>query len=97
MLELEQLLLDGTNLFVAKINDDLIGIATVRVGLGTTGTFVGLENPVSTTLFFRNVGTGDTHSFKTNYSVITGDVKKKLSYCFYCRNSWFEFTSQYFC
>ena len=32
-------LADGTNLFVAKINDDLIGIATVRVGLGTTGTF----------------------------------------------------------
>ena len=71
-------LADGSNLFVAKINDDLIGIATVRVGLGTTGTFVGLENTVSTTLFFRNVGTGDTHSFKTNYSVITGDIRRNL-------------------
>ena len=71
-------LADGSSLFVAKINDDLIGIATVRVGLGTTGTFVGLENPVSTTLFFRNVGTGDTHSFKTNYSVITGDIRRNL-------------------
>lgn len=71
-------LADGSNLFVAKINDDLIGIATVRVGLGTTGTFVGLENPVSTTLFFRNVGTGDTHSFKTNYSVITGNIRRNL-------------------
>ena len=71
-------LADGTNLFVAKINDDLIGIATVRVGLGTTGTFVGLANTLSTTLFFRNVGTGDTHSFKTNYSVITGDIRRNL-------------------
>ena len=71
-------LADGTNLFVAKINDDLIGIATVRVGLGTTGTFVGLQNSASTTLFFRNVGTGDTHSFKTNYNVITGDVRRNL-------------------
>ena len=71
-------LADGSSLFVAKINDNLIGIATVRVGLGTTGTFVGLENPVSTTLFFRNVGTGDTHSFKTNYSVITGDLRRNL-------------------
>ena len=32
---------DGQTLFVAKISDDLIGIATIRVGLGTTGTFVG--------------------------------------------------------
>ena len=71
-------LADGTNLFVAKINDDLIGIATVRVGLGTTGTFVGLANTLSTTLFFRSVGTGDTHSFRTNYSVITGDMRRNL-------------------
>jgi len=71
-------LADGSSLFVAKINDDLIGIATVRVGLGATGTFVGLENPTSSTLFFRNVGTGDTHSFKTNYNVITGDIKRNL-------------------
>ena len=68
----------GTELFVAKINDDLIGIATVRVGLGTTGTFVGLANKTSTTLFFRNVGTGDTHSFKTNYNAITGNIKRNL-------------------
>ena len=32
-------LTNGQKLFVAKIDDDLIGIATVRVGLGTTGTF----------------------------------------------------------
>ena len=35
-------LTSGQKLFVAKIDDDLIGIATVRVGLGTTGTFIGV-------------------------------------------------------
>ena len=36
-------LTDGQTLFVAKISDDLIGIATVRVGLGTDG-FIGVGN-----------------------------------------------------
>ena len=69
---------DGQSLFVAKINDDLIGVSTVRVGLGTTGTFVGLANTISTTLFFRSVGAGDTHSFTTNYEVLTGNVERNL-------------------
>ena len=40
---------NGQTLFVAKISDDLIGIATIRVGLGTTGTFVGGANTDSST------------------------------------------------
>jgi hypothetical protein len=69
---------NGQTLFVAKISNDLIGIATVRVGLGTTGSFVGGANTDSSTLFFRTVGTGDTHSFTTNYNVITGNVQRNL-------------------
>ena len=69
---------NGQTLFVAKITEDLIGIATVRVGLGTTGSFVGGANTDSSTLFFRTVGTGDTHSFSTNYNVITGKVQRNL-------------------
>ena len=61
-----------------KLTEDLIGIATVRVGLGTTGSFVGGANTDSSTLFFRTVGTGDTHSFSTNYNVITGRVQRNL-------------------
>ena len=53
-------------LFVAKITNDLIGIATQKVGLGTTGEFVGIGNTAKI-LFFVGVGTGDNHSFKTNY------------------------------
>jgi len=71
-------LANGQSLFVAKINDDLIGIATVRVGLGSTGTFVGLANTISTTLFFRTVGTGDTHSFTTNHTVLTGNISRNF-------------------
>lgn len=73
-------LADGQKVFVAKIDDNLIGIATVRVGLGTTGTFVGIASTqrASTTLFFRSVGSGTTHSFKTNYSVLTGEVRRNL-------------------
>ena len=73
-------LADGEKLFVAKIDNNLIGLSTVRVGLGTTGTFVGIAETCrnSTTLFFTNVGTGDTHSFTTNYSTITGEIQRNL-------------------
>ena len=73
-------LADGAELFVAKLSDDLIGIATVKVGLGTTGTFTGIASAYSssTTLFFRNVGAGDTHSFTTIFPVTTGNVKRNL-------------------
>ena len=71
-------LTSGQKLFVAKIDDDLIGIATVRVGLGTTGTFIGVaaSHRSSSTLFFKGIGVGNTHSFTTNHTVITGEVKK---------------------
>ena len=67
-------------LFVAKIDGNLIGLATVRVGLGTTGTFVGIASTAqsSTTLFFTGLGTGVYHSFKTNYSVITGEILRNI-------------------
>ena len=70
----------------------MIGIATIRVGLGTTGTFVGLANTISTTLFFRSVGTGDTHSFTTNHTVLTGNVDRNLVTVIYCFNTRIEWT-----
>tara|TARA_Y100000592_G_scaffold67453_1_gene104793 strand:- start:1473 stop:14264 length:12792 start_codon:yes stop_codon:yes gene_type:complete len=69
-------LTDGQQLFVAKISKDLIGIATQRVGLGSTGGFIGIGN-TTTTLFFTALGTGTNHSFATNYSNITGDLAKR--------------------
>ena len=69
---------DQQTVFVARISNDLIGISTVRVGLGTTGTFVGIANTTrgTGTLFFTNVGTGDNHSFKTTYTGLSGSISK---------------------
>ncbi len=67
---------DGQQVFVAKISNDLIGIATQRVGLGSTGGFVGVGNS-SSTIFFTGLGSGNHHSFKTNYEKITGDVSRR--------------------
>jgi hypothetical protein len=69
-------LTDGQELFVGKISNDLIGIATQRVGLGSTGGFDGVGNS-SKTLFFVGVGSGTNHSFSTNYGNITGDIAKR--------------------
>ena len=44
-------------LFVTKINNDLIGLSTQKSGVGST----------DNTLFFTGIGTGLNHSFKTNY------------------------------
>ncbi len=59
-------LTDGSDLYVARISNDLIGISTVKVGLGTTGSFVGISQTGST-LFLTNPGTGDYHSFQTKF------------------------------
>jgi len=67
-------------LFVGRISNDLIGISTVRVGLGTTATFVGIASTQrnQSTLLFAGLGTGTYHSFKTNYEAITGKVSRNL-------------------
>jgi len=71
-------LTNGQTLYAAAITEDLIGISTVKVGLGSTGTFVGIASTQrgSTTVFFSGLGTGVYHSFKTNYDVITGEIRK---------------------
>ena len=69
---------DGQTLYAGVITEDLIGISTVKVGLGSTGTFVGIASTQrgSTTVFFSGLGTGVYHSFKTNYDVITGEIRR---------------------
>lgn len=70
---------DNSNVYVAKISNDLIGISTIKVGLGSTGTFVGVGSTASGILYFTSVGTGDTHSFKTNYeNNLSGTISKNV-------------------
>ena len=67
------------NLYVAKISNNFIGISTVKVGLGTTGSFVGVGTTNATSLlFFENFGTGDYHSFTTKNQSILGEVSKNI-------------------
>ena len=69
-----------STVYIAKITNDLVGLATVRVALGSTGTFNGVDSGFngSTTLFFTGIGTGTYHSFKTNYEAITGEISQHI-------------------
>jgi len=71
-------LTDQQTVYAARISNDLIGIATSRVGLGSTGSFVGIDSTTTaSTLYFIGIGTGVYHSLKTNYTnKITGLVSK---------------------
>ena len=73
-------LTNQSQIFVAKISEDLIGISTIKVGLGSTGVFVGIASTTNglSTLFFTGIGTGTYHSFETNYDSITGNISRNL-------------------
>ena len=67
---------DDSVVYVARISKDLVGISTVKVGLGTTGEFVGISQ-TSSTLFFVSPGSGSYHSFTTRFeNVSKGNVSK---------------------
>ena len=67
------------DLYVANIAPNFVGVSTVKVGLGTTGTYVGIGSTTNDgLLFFRNFGTGDYHSLKTKRTVISGEVGQNI-------------------
>jgi hypothetical protein len=57
---------DGDLLYVAKINDNLIGVSTNKVALSPQGDFVGIET-TSSILYFKDFGAGSNHSLTTKY------------------------------
>ena len=69
---------DNQTVYAAAITNDLIGISTNVVGLGSTGSFVGINSSISSDiLYFTNIGSGEIHSFTTNYqNIISGKVNK---------------------
>ena len=46
---------DNQTLFAARISNDVIGVATVKVGLGTTGSFVGIASTKETLALFSSL------------------------------------------
>ena len=77
---------EATPLFVAKLSDDLIGLSTVRIGLGTPGDGVDPEDvfvgAAATTkkqslLYFTGIGTGVYHSLKIAHDkTVKGSIEK---------------------
>ena len=70
----------GAPLYVGKISNDLVGIQTFEVGIGTTGTFVGIASTTKTRglLRFTGIGTGTYHSFKTvRKNVVKAEVNRQ--------------------
>ena len=70
---------NDTQLYVAKISDDVIGIQTFKVGIGSTGTFVGVADTTmnSGLLHFTGIGTGSNHSLKTiRENVVNAEVSR---------------------
>ena len=67
---------DGRDYYVAKFNKDFIGISTVKVGLGSTGTFTGVAATTRDVglLYFVGAGTSSYHSFATQYPKITANA-----------------------
>ena len=64
-----------TNLYAVPLTNDTIGISSNKVGLASIGGgYQGLGS-LPGLLYFTSEGTGDYHSFKTNYSnIIKGEL-----------------------
>lgn len=71
-------LVNGEKLFAAVYDSNHIGISTQKVGVGSTGTFVGVGSEGLLIYSLVDYGTGQIHSFRTNKNLtIVGDVYKK--------------------
>ena len=73
-------LTQGQTVYATKLTNDLIGISSARVGLGSTGSLVGINSTTSvSTLYFIGVGTGVYHSLKSNFNnTLTGTISRSL-------------------
>ncbi len=72
---------NGQTLYAYRESDNIIGIATQRVGLGSTGMMIGINqgNLTISTLYFTGIGTGVYHSLKTNFeNTLTGTISRSL-------------------
>jgi len=68
---------DNSSVYVAKFTNDLIGISTLPIGIGSTGGFVGVGSTADL-LYFLSYGTGLYHSFKTQEKQLTSIVQKNV-------------------
>ena len=72
---------DYSSLWIAKISDHYVGLSSVKVGLGSTGSFAGIAATTQHQglLYFRHVGLGaSTYSIKTTYDVLRGELEQNV-------------------
>jgi len=74
-------LTDNTTLYAAVHDENFVGISTNKIGIGTTGNFVGIGSTATVGLLTIDTpGSGRLHSFKTSYNnVISADILKKTA------------------
>ena len=79
---------ENVPLFVARLNDDFIGLSTVKIGLGTAGdgidpedvfTGIGVTLKQQSLIYFTGIGTGKYHSLRRSYNeTVKGSIEKNL-------------------
>ena len=70
------------SLYTYRFNEDFVGLSTVRVGLNTDGIIAGIETAFSDSrlIYFMQIGSGEEHSLRTNYPIISGDaIRNKVT------------------
>ena len=73
---------DSQRVFAARINENVIGLSTTPIGVGTDGSFVGIGITTGL-LYFVGFGTGIYHSFKTlDPNTVKVDVNQNLTTIF---------------
>lgn len=67
-----------TTLYAVPFNETFIGVSSNLVGVGTTGIYTGI-NTNTGLLYFTGIGTGDNHSFKTDFTnVLSADASRNI-------------------
>ena len=73
------LLSDNTTVYAVKYSGDFVGLSTEKVGIGSTGNFVGYNTTSEAKILYFNVtGSGSKHSLQTTYNSTIGQVDRNI-------------------
>ena len=72
-------LADNAIVYAARFNDDVIGIATNPIVSDGNGGFVGIGSTIQGLLHFEGYGSGNKHSFETDYlNTLSGLINRNV-------------------
>jgi hypothetical protein len=71
---------NNSTVYAVNLGKDFVGISTSQIGIGTTGTLIGINTTQEPyLLYFNDFGTGKNHSLETVYSESKCRVRKHLA------------------